>query len=110
MFSSKETVFAMASNRQRIVDLHLARVPKKEINDIVGIQMSTMYKVIADYNERGTTERKPGSGGHNKKQNEEFLNNLRETIEADPTTSMRKLAKEKNISDKLICDAVKDLI
>ncbi|QQP51856.1 Uncharacterized protein FKW44_013326, partial [Caligus rogercresseyi] len=53
--------------------------------------------------------RKPGSGGHNKKRTAEFLADLSDTIEASPTTSMRKQAKNLGVSKDTIRNAVQDL-
>jgi len=42
--------------------------------------------------------RAPGSGGHNKKRTYEFLTGIASAIEADPTVSMRTMAKSLNVS------------
>ncbi|QQP55790.1 Uncharacterized protein FKW44_000237 [Caligus rogercresseyi] len=53
--------------------------------------------------------KKPGSGGHNKKRTAEFLADLSDTIEASPTTSTRKQAKNLGVSKDTIRNAVQDL-
>ncbi len=51
-------------------------------------------------------ERKTRSSGHNKVVNDDFLVDLSAKIEADHTRSMRKLAKDLNISDWTVRKAV----
>lgn len=46
---------------------------------------------------------------HNKKRSEDFLANLEESISQEPTMSIRKLSKEKNVGRETIRRAVKDL-
>ncbi|QQP37250.1 Uncharacterized protein FKW44_017458, partial [Caligus rogercresseyi] len=50
--------------------------------------------------------RKPGTGGHNKKQSGEFLDLLQEDIKKDPTKSMRKMATERNVAPITVNRAV----
>jgi hypothetical protein len=53
-------------------------------------------------------QRKPGSGGVNKKRNRDFVNALKTKIAKDPTTSMRKIAAELKVDPKTIRTAVHD--
>jgi len=99
----------MEARRQRVLDLLHAGMPIPKIVDIVHCSTSFVYKVKAIFKTKGTLQRKPGSGGHNKKRTEEFLTGLACEIEASPTTSIRKLAKELNVSRTTISKAVKNL-
>ena len=51
-------------------------------------------------------KRKPGSGGSNKIITDEFLMNLGTMIEANPSRSMRKFAKDLNVDESTIRKAV----
>ena len=99
----------MSYTRQRIADLLSAHVPVGKIATIVGVHRNTVANVRKDVENRGTAERKEGSGGHNRKRTEEFLADLSNTIEADPSTSMRKLAKKAGVSEGTIRNSVVDL-
>jgi hypothetical protein len=54
-------------------------------------------------------ERTKGSGGHNKIITDNFLNDLHCKIEADPSRSIRKLAKDLNVSRMTVLRAVGQL-
>ncbi len=103
------TTARMEARRQRILDLLHAQVPSDKIAEIVGCHKNTVFNVKKMEKDRGDIKRKKGSGGHNRKRTEEFLTGVAAEIEASPTTSMRKLAKELNVSEGLIRKAVKDL-
>jgi len=96
----------MEAQRQRISDLLDAQVPNKEIIDIVKCSrrlVSTVKKLKEDGE---TLKRKPGSGGHNKVLNNAFMDNVAASIEAEPTKSMRKMAKTLDVDEKTIRTAV----
>ena len=99
----------MEAKRRRVSDLLHAQVGIKEITDIIGCHRSFVYKVKNMMNNGDDLSRKPGSGGHNKKVDEDFLTGLSAEIEADPTRSMRKLAKDLNVSEWTIRQAVGEL-
>ncbi len=103
------TILDMSAWRQRILDLLHAQVPVGEIVTIVSINRRTVSNVRRMFEERDGVERKEGSGGHNLKRTATFNNDLKEQIDASPTTSMRKLAKENNVSEITIRRSVKDL-
>ena len=96
----------MEAKRQRVSDLLDAQVPIEEIVAIVECSRRTVERVRQRKNEGQSLERKPGSGGHNKIVTEEFLAGLACKIEADPTRSMRKTAKDLNVSEGTIRNAV----
>ena len=75
----------------------------------------TNHKAIATfYNTRkilgapDPISRKPGSGGHNRKRTQAFLDDVENRIKKDPTSSMRKMAAELNVDERTIRKAVHD--
>ena len=99
----------MEAKRQSIVDLFHAQIPFKRITKIIEVNLSTVYKVTKSFAARNTIKRKEGSSRHNKKRTKSFLEDLNATIESDPTMSLKKLAKSKNVSQRMIQLAMKDL-
>ena len=77
----------MEANRQRVSDLLDAQVSVSEVMDIVKCSKA-MKKTGEGF------ARKAGSGGHNKIVTDDFLVGLIAEIKADPTRSMRRLAKD----------------
>ncbi len=55
-----------------------------------------------------TPNRVPGSGGHNKKRDEAFLNSLKAKVAADRTVTIRRPAKNFNMSNCTIRLAIKE--
>ena len=96
----------MEAKRQRVLDLLHAQV---EIMKIVDMSRATVFRVKSKMAKGEGVKRKEGSGGHNRKLSDEFLANLKEDIEASPMTSMRTLAKDKNVDEKTIQNAVSSL-
>jgi transposase len=52
--------------RQRVVDLSGAGTSTKDIADIVGIDPTTVRRVLKKFADRGTVERKYWTGSHKK--------------------------------------------
>ena len=96
----------MEANRQRVSDLLDAQVSVSEVMDIVKCSKAFVYKVKAMKKTGKGFARKAGSGGHNKIVTDDFLVGLMAEIEADPTRSMRKLAKDLGVADGTIRKAV----
>ncbi len=73
---------------------------------IVGCSERLVFKVKKLAKDRETLARKPGSGGHNKK---DVGLAVVATIEADLTTSMRQMAKELGVADGTLRQRVKEM-
>jgi len=99
----------MAARRQAIVELLRAGHGVKETAEQMGVDRKTVSRVRDNFEVTGTVKRKVGSGGHNAKRSEEVLTGLACEIEASPTTSMRQMAKNLDVSARTIRRAVKDL-
>jgi len=99
----------MDIKRQRVSDLLDAAVPITDIVKIVECHKSFVFKVKAMKKAGKSLARSPGSGGHNKIRSEEFLTGVACAIEADPTASIRSMAKDLGVSEKTIRRSVGDL-
>ena len=97
----------MAAKRHRIADLLRADTPFNRICELLDVKKTCVYEVRKKLRNGTSLDRKPGSGGHNLKQNEDFLTGLASEIEAKPDTSMRELAKVAQVDEKTIRTAVK---
>ena len=78
----------MAEKRKRIADLLSAQIDSKSICNIVNCSRQLVFNVKKRMEAGDSLERKPGSGGHNKIRNDEFLKDLARKIEERPETSM----------------------
>lgn len=87
-------------------DLLDAQVPVKDIMKIVKCSRSLIFKVKKKKKDGEDLSRKAGSGGHNKIVDDEFLSGVASEIEAVPTRSMRKMAKDLRVSEGTIRKAV----
>ena len=99
----------MEAKRQRVADLLHAQVDPKEIMNIVKCGKTFVFAVKKKMKAGKGFKRKPGSGGHNRIIDDDFLTGLMAEIEADPTRSMRKMAKDLNISEWTIRKAIGQL-
>lgn len=96
------------AKRQRIFDLLDAGISQIEIANIVKVDVRTVRRIQHAKNAGKGTERTPGSGGHNKKRDNAFVNSLKAKIDADPTKSMERLGQELQVHPKTIATAVRD--
>ncbi len=87
-------------------DLLHVGISTKDILDIVGCSRCFNYKVKNLAKEGKGLQRKPGSGGHNC---EDVTDAEVATIEADPTMSMRKMARILKVSNSMMRLQVKDI-
>ncbi|QQP31613.1 Uncharacterized protein FKW44_025267 [Caligus rogercresseyi] len=83
----------MEEKRIRVSALLDAQMDFRKIAELIPCSLGLVSKVKKLKDEGQDLGRKPGSGGHNKKRTAEFLADLSDTIEASPTTSMRKQAR-----------------
>lgn len=95
--------------RQRVVDLSRAGTSTKDIADIVGIDPTTVRRVLKKFADRGTVERKSGTGSHQKKQSKKIKAKVKRAIKKDSALSMRKVAKKANVHESTVRRAVKQL-
>ena len=97
------------SKRQRVLDLLDAQIPQKVIAETVGVNIRTVERLNAAKKDgKSDAARAEGSGGHNKKRTEAFINSLKAKINADPTISMRRHSRDLNVSTGTIRKAVHD--
>ena len=99
----------MEAKRHRVSALLDAQVPTGRICEVVPCSRFLVAKVKKLKEASKDLSRKPGSGGHNKKLTDDFLDDLKAKIKAAPTTSQRTMAKELQISRRSIGRAVDSL-
>lgn len=91
-----------------VVALRAGRTPG-EIIDFLRLPRTTVYRIaqrFADSGESLDPARKSHSSRSDKKRDAAFLEQLTDRIEEDPSVSMRKLARELNVSESTIRKAV----
>lgn len=96
----------MEAKRQRVADLLHAQVKINEIVNIVDCSRNFVYVVKRKVDAGETLARKLRRGRYNRIVNNNFLMGLAAKLEADPTRSMRKMAKDLNVNEKTIPRAV----
>ena len=84
--------------RRRVQELLQAQVEVKKIVEIVGVSRATVFNVKKKMSKNESLSWVKGSGGHNKKQNQEMINSVSTKIAKDPTTSIRKMAAELEVT------------
>lgn len=72
----------------------------------IGVNVSTVRRIQHARTSGKGPERAEGSGGHNRKRTHNFIEDLKIKIDSDPTTSMRRHAKEFQVDPKTIRKAV----
>ena len=92
---------------ERICDLLDGHVGKKEIATIVGTSLATVYNVAKAKAEGKEPAWAPDSGGLNKKWMPAFLADLKAKVKDDPTVSVRRLARDMNVSKGTMSTALK---
>ena len=85
-----------------------ADVKTSRITEITGANRKVIAAVKKKL-EAGVSLKRPSGPPGNKKLTEEFMTGLKNSIEAEPTTSIRKWAKIKKVSAPTISTAVKRL-
>ena len=87
-------------------DFLCAQIKQKEIAEIVGINLSTVWHLKQAKNAGKGTKRTPGSGEHNKKRSEELLKTVQTQVYLDPNLSIRKLSAEMEVDPKTMRTAL----
>lgn len=97
-----------------ITCLRAGRTPN-EIIEFTKIPKSTVYRVAADFKaaedeEDGsaTSLRKKHDRSECRKRNADFIKQLQELVDADPSTSMRNLAAQLNVGHQTIINAIRE--
>ncbi len=98
-------IFEMVTKWQRVVNLLHASTTTKNM-DITWCSESFIFKVEKMVKEGNSFERKPGLGGHNKK---DIGASVAAAIEADPTTSMRMMARDLKVTDSTVRVKVREM-
>lgn len=90
------------NKRKRVADLLRAGIAPKVAATTVGVSKVTAYDVKKSIDQGKSLDRKPGSGGHNKIRSQDLVEEVRDKISEDPTTSMTQMAKELEVSDRTV--------
>ena len=100
----------MAEQVKRTTICELRRAGKScpEIIRSTGYPKSTVYRIVAKFDSEGTVDRKIHKPRKDRKRTKTFLAGLKRSLKADPTQSMAKLAKKRNVSDRTIRRAVNE--
>ena len=93
--------------KEVITSLLLAQKTPKEIAEVVGCHLSTVYRIKKSVQD-GPKQRKPGSGGPRFARTPNVIKSVRAKIARNPVRSIRKLSKEANISEKSMRRIIKE--
>ena len=99
----------MEAKRHRISALIDANISTQEITCLKCCSRALVAKVKRLKSNNQSLACKPGSGGHNLKRTEEFLLTVAAAVEADPTTSIHRLAQATGTSTATIWRTTKEL-
>ena len=91
-----------------ICELRRAGKSCPEIIRSTGYPKSTVYRIVAKFDSERTVDRKIHKPRKDRKRTKTFLAGLNRSLKADPTQSMAKLAKKRNVSDRTIRRAVNE--
>ena len=92
--------------RETVADLLRAEIAPKNICNVVGVTLKTVYNVKKALAGDNGTRRKSGSGGANRKRTPKFLDALKAKVKQDPTKSMRKMAAELEVTPATVKTAL----
>ncbi|XP_076068371.1 uncharacterized protein LOC143040819 [Oratosquilla oratoria] len=87
------------SQREAIIQLHRAGKTNSEIIKLLKVAKSTVYHVVNRFKELGTSEDRPRSGRPRTARTKKVVNAVRERMRRNPKRSIRKLAKDMNVSN-----------
>ena len=94
--------------RTTICELRRAGNSCPEIIRSTGFAKSTFYRIVAKFDSQGTVERKTHNPRKDCKRTKTFLAGLKRSLKTDPTQSMAKLARKRNVSDRTMRRAVNE--
>ena len=97
---------AELARRMAICELRRAGNSPSDIIKSTGYAKTTVYWVLAKLDAEGKVQRSCHSPCNDRKGTKTFLAGLKKSIKADPTQSMSKLAKKRNVSHRTISRAV----
>ncbi|XP_076044978.1 uncharacterized protein LOC143027553 [Oratosquilla oratoria] len=87
------------SQREAIIELHRAGKTNSEIIKLLKVAKSTVYHVVNRFKELGTSEDRRRSGRPRTARTKKVVNAVRERMRRNPKRSIRKLAKDMNVSN-----------
>ena len=90
----------MSGKRESIVFLHCAGKSDSFIAKTLSVARSTVWKTVKRFKERGDFADRPRSGKPRSKRSKAMIKTIRERIRRDPRRSMRKMAKDTDMSPR----------
>ena len=90
------------AKRNAIVELRRAGRSPADIAKILKYPRRTVYEVCKRYDRSGDVSRAPHKPRRDRKLTPRFLNGLKRSVKASPTTPMTILAKKKGVSRRTI--------
>lgn len=93
--------------KEVITSLLFAQKTPKEIAEAVGCHLATVYRIKKSLQD-GPKQRKPGSGRRRSARTQIVIKSVRAKIARNPVRSIRKLAKDANISEKSMRRIIKE--
>lgn len=94
--------------RSAIIELRRAGHTAAAITKLLKYPRSTVYDVVKAFDNEGKTHRAEHKPRSDKVRTPRFVAGLKRSIDANPTTPISKLAKDRNVSDFVIRKAIKD--
>ena len=95
-------------HRQSIINLYKQRLSAREIHRRLGVRLNVIYKTIRRYTELGTDEDRSGRGRKRSVVTTPNIRKVREKFRRSAERSVRKMAKEMNLSEPSLRRIVKD--
>ena len=99
---------AELARRTTICEMRRAGNSPSDIVKSTGYAKTTVYRVVANFDAEGKVERSRHSPRSDRKRTKTFLAGLKRSLKADPSQSMSKLAKKRNVSRRTISRAVNE--
>ena len=99
---------AELARRMTICELRRAGNSSSDIIKSTGNAKTRIYRVVAKFDAEVKFEQSRHSLPKDRKRTKTFLAGLKRSIKADPTQSMSKLAKRRNVSHRTISRAVNE--
>ena len=90
----------MSNKLAAIIELHCTGKTKPEIVKLLKAPKSTVYHALRRFKELGTTEDRPLSGCPRTSRTPKMIKAVKARINRNPRRSMRKMAKDMNMSEK----------
>lgn len=101
---------AKTRNRDHILVLQAAVHSNKTVSKQVGVSLKTEYDVIKGYKRSGSTSTKPSPGRKRSVGTKRSVDIVRKVVSWTPRRSIRKMAKDLQVSGTMISRIVKDCL